>query len=1313
MQSAGARLRTLLRLVAAVALVIWFAFASTVIVLRYWVLPDIGQYRGQLEALISRTVGLPVKIGQLEAGWAGLRPELILGEVQVANPRGETVLAFTRVEAVLGWTTSLLFLEPRLHRLAIDAPVLHIERDAAGKIYVAGLPVTPADDRREPAADWVLRQRHVDIRNALVIWEDHQRAAPPLIVEHLDLRLDNLGPWHRFGLRGVPAAGMSGAIDVRGDLRGDSLGELSGWRGQLFGQAADVDLAVWKAWVDYPVALPQGRGGIRAWVDLERGWPAAATADFALADLQLRLGAELPMLDLQAASGRLQARREADGYWFAARELAVTPRDGPGMAPINGEFAWRPDAATAGGMRGTARFEHLDLAALDHFARSLPFDAGTRRLLADYAPRGRLRDLTASWRGTREALAEYRVNARFDELGWQAQGLIPGAVGMSGSLEASEREGLLVLRSGPSAVDLPAVFPESRLAFDALAASVQWQREQEGVEVVLRQASFSAPDAQGSASGRYHWSGSGPGALDLTARLERADARAVWRYMPHVVPAATREWLQTGLQGGVASDVELVLRGDLQRFPFAGEGPAREQFLVTGKLRDGELDYAPGWPRIAGIQGELRFAGAGMQITARKAQTLGAQLADVTAAIADFDAPGGTLLTIRGKASGPSPEFIRFLDESPVGEILGHFYRDMRIAGNGDLALGLEIPLDDVESTRVDGSYRFAANQLQVTPLLPPVEQLSGTLGFTHLGAQAPALNGVFLGAPLRVTVRSENRQVLVNASGAGRIELLRSTIDWPLLEDVSGSARWRADVSVRPGTRLEVAVTSDLQGVASRLPAPLAKPAAAVLPLRVVRSIPLDRPAGANDAADGLRIEVGSRLVAQLTGRFGDGAFSIARGGVALDTPLRVPERGWLLAARTPDLDVDAWRAFLARHRTGTGGADADAGNGLALPSLDIQADRLRVFGRDWRELRLAAVPSGGGLQGRIDARELAGDWQWQPEGRGRLLARLKHLHLQKAAGDSAPAPASAAGPAAGDDSLPDLDVVADDAAYGAMRFGHLELQARNVGREWQIQRLAFENPEGRGTAKGVWRTGGASEDGAGARTELDFDVRATDVGGLLERFGYADAVRRGAATATGRLGWAGSPTAPDIPSLSGQIGLVASKGQFNKLEPGIGKLVGLFSLQALPRRVTLDFRDVFSDGFAFDSIDGRFAVNSGVLHTDELRIDGPAAKVLMSGDVDLRTETQNLRVAILPELGSTVALGAVVLANPVAGVATLLAQKLLRDPLNKAFAVEYQITGGWNDPRVDKVGQVVIPGRTPDNAKTAPTPPPLPAAR
>jgi len=1308
MQKTARRLRGLLRLAGWTLLGVWFVFAATVLVLRYWVLPDAARYRPDLEAVVSKAIGLPVRIGGLQAGWAGLRPELTLTDVQVANRKGQTVLAFVQVDAVLAWTTSLFSFEPRLYRLVLDSPALHIERLPDGQILVAGIPIAEDTNREGSAADWVLQQHQVLIRNALVVWEDHQRAAPALNLERLNLRLENFGPWHRFGLTGTPPSQLAGPLDLRGDLRGRSLKDRGGWKGELFLQADQVDLAGWRSWFDYPVELPRGHGGLRAWVDVEAGQPVGATADLALGDLQLRLAPGLPMIELERLQGRLQARHDSKGYALASRGLNLATRDGIAVPSTNADLAWsvQGDGRTSG--QGTV--STLDLAVFSRLAALLPLDAATRQLLVDYAPEGRLDDARVTWLGSAERLDEYALKTRFDQFGVRAQGAFPGVAGLTGNIEADEKSGLLILRSGPSALELPAVFPEPRLAFDSLAATARWKRHDGQLEAELQQASFAGADAMGSAAGRYRWTGQGPGEIDLTARLERAEGPAVWRYMPHVVGAETREWLRRGIVAGVASDVQLTLKGDLARFPFAtpatpaGKGAAPRggrarpegQFLVTAKLTDGILDYVPGWPRIEGIDGELRFERAGMTVRAKSARLLGAGLSAVHAEIRDF-AAADPLLNVKGAANGPTSEFLRYLDQTPLGEVLGHFYSDMRVQGDGRLDLQLDIPLAHAADAKVRGEYQFHANQIQPLTWLPPVQQVSGKLTFTEGGAEAREIGGQFMAAPLKLAVKTlAGHQVVVDMQGGATIPLLRRQFDWRLFDHLSGATSWRAELRVRPGERVDFGLDSGLQGVTSSLPEPFNKSAGTTTPLRVAYSMPLGAAEGDRQPEE-LRVAFGSAVNAQLFGRFRGAGSDIQRGAVAIGEALALPERGWQVGIASESFNLDFWRGLLPARP-----AAAGSGASLPLPRLQLRANRLQAGGREWHGVNFSGQPVSDGLQGSIEAQEMAGSFQWRESGPGRLQARLRYLQL--------PAETSGKGSAGADEAtqqLPDLDVQAEQASIGNRRLGRLELQAGNSGPQWRIQRLQISNPDGEINATGHWQPGG------NPRTSLDFKVAAHNLGGFLDRLGYPDTIRRGSATLEGKLSWAGAPNAFQVPSLAGEMELQAARGQFNKLEPGFGKLLGLLSLQNLPRRVTLDFRDVFSEGFAFDDIEGHLTVASGVLHTEELKVEGPAAKVLMRGDVDLKSETQNLRVAVLPEIGSTVALGAVMLANPVAGVATYLAQKLLRDPLNKAFAFEYQVTGSWVEPKVEKVGQLMSPGRgrEPAPGKPGGAPAPSPA--
>ncbi len=324
-----------------------------------------------------------------------------------------------------------------------------------------------------------------------------------------------------------------------------------------------------------------------------------------------------------------------------------------------------------------------------------------------------------------------------------------------------------------------------------------------------------------------------------------------------------------------------------------------------------------------------------------------------------------------------------------------------------------------------------------------------------------------------------------------------------------------------------------------------------------------------------------------------------------------------------------------------------------------------------------------------RLEGPDIAGDLTWtgdaHGESAGRLSANLSMLSLHPLPPVTS-ASASTAMPAVNSDpqdKLPALDVNAERFELRDMKLGKLSLHSETQAGQWHLSELRIESPDGVITGEGSSRT----LPSGGDQTDIALDISSDNVGGFLGRVGYPGALRKGKATLKGKLSWNAPPTTIDYPSLSGELRLDATDGQFNKLEPGAGRLLGILSLQSLPRRITLDFRDVFSDGFAFDSIRGDLHIEQGVMHTDNLEVRGPAARVFMKGSTDIVHETHALRVTVQPSLSDGIALGVTVL-NPVVGVATYVAQKILRDPFEKIFSFDYTVTGSWNDPKVEKDG-------------------------
>jgi uncharacterized protein YhdP len=230
------------------------------------------------------------------------------------------------------------------------------------------------------------------------------------------------------------------------------------------------------------------------------------------------------------------------------------------------------------------------------------------------------------------------------------------------------------------------------------------------------------------------------------------------------------------------------------------------------------------------------------------------------------------------------------------------------------------------------------------------------------------------------------------------------------------------------------------------------------------------------------------------------------------------------------------------------------------------------------------------------------------------------------------------------------------------------------------------------------------SAEGGQQRKTEMNFKLDISDAGALLTRLGTPNALRGGTGQLEGSVNWQGSPLALHYPSMSGQLAVKMGRGQFLKADAGAAKLLGVLSLQALPRRLLLDFRDVFSEGFAFDSVRGDVTIAQGIAYTRNLQIKGVNALVQLDGSADIAKETQKLRVVILPELDAgTASLVAGIAVNPVVGLTAFLAQLFLQNPLMKANTQEFLIDGSWADPRVTKINSTGD-GKNPPAGTTPP---------
>ena len=770
------------------------------------------------------------------------------------------------------------------------------------------------------------------------------------------------------------------------------------------------------------------------------------------------------------------------------------------------------------------------------------------------------------------------------------------------------------------------------------------------------------------------------------------------------------------------------------------------------------------WPPFTSASGEIVVDRSTLDIRAARAQVGDVEWSGVQGRIADLGSRAR--LDIEGTARGPLADMLRFVDVTPVGRWTGKALAAASATGAAELKLALNVPLSRPADSIVKGSLALAGNDVRMSADTPLLAAAKGRVefsqrGFTVSGASARTLGGevAFEGGSSAGLSGGDSQRF----SGRGTVtaEALRQAPELGtiarLAQAASGQTSYRATLAFVAG-RPQINVASNLVGLAIDLPAPLAKAAATPLSLRV-RTGPEDGTVVPADSAatfrEALQVDLGGALQAHFLREVSGDSARVVRGAIRVAEPraigdraveptpldpieaLTLPATGVAANVNLKRLDVEAWQATLARlqgeaTRGGAGAAtgapaaatgpaplvfDGAGGAGYVPDAIALRIGDLVVNSR-----RLTNVTAGLSQQAElwranVGADELEGYLEYRPArrgaagvGAGRVFARLTRMSLPKGEVERVESLLDAQ-PA----TIPALDIVVDDFELRGRRLGRLEIEAtnraasnRDGAREWQLGKLNLTMPEAQLVATGSWGDAGAGA-GAPRRAAMNFKLALGDSGALLERLGMGRVVRGGKGSLTGEVAWPGSPFSPDYAKMTGQVKVAIESGQFLKAGPGAARLLSVLSLQSLPRRLALDFRDLFAEGFAFDSVDGDVKIGQGLASTNNLRMRGAAAVVLMEGTTDLERETEDLRVVVVPEINAGTASLAVAVINPAIGLGTFLAQYFLKKPLTAASTREFRVTGPWDDPKVERVERSSLGETAADSTPPADPAPPV----
>lgn len=1373
------------------AVACWGLFAMAWIVLYGVIVPRIGDFRPELEIQASKALGVPVRIGAVVATSSGLIPSFELKDVALLDPQGREALRLPRILAAIS-TSSLLHLG--FEQLYIDQPELEIRRSADGKIFVAGLDFSKPDSASSDGLDWFFSQPEFVIRNGTVRWVDEQPNGalgipPPLALTQVDFVSRNPFNKHLLRLDATPPPEWGNRLSLRGvftqSLLSPDKGKWRDWTGQVYADFSKVDVSQLSRYVKFSSQFGRGVGALRVWTTLTKGAWASSTADVALAQVDATLGSGLESLALQSMSGRLFGRQIKQGFEFSTQNLQFQTRDGLRWPGGNVFFSQTETTGKAPNLvegKGEFRADKLDLATISLIANRLPLGAATHAKLVSYAPQGVIQAITATWRGNLDAPTDLTAKGQVTGLQFASQHSTAklgegvniheelGRPGLRGAnldfdMNLAGGKAKVVIENG--AVDVPGLFEETVVPVVLLSADVQWSvTPQKGgvgnmgnmggttsgganagedkIEVKVSNLLLNNADAQGTAQLTWRTSDPAtalskrrfPGELDLQAKLTRADASRVWRYLPTGIPKSARDYVRDSIVQGSSDNVDFKIKGDLSEIP--SKNPKLGEFRIAAKINNARVTYVPRklqvatdvpWPELQKVNGGLLIDRSSLTVKASSVEVAGMPNVAISQANVVIPDLTSTVVSVNTQGKGPLAEMLGFVNTSPVKQMMGDALSRSTINGSGEYKVELSLPIADINRSRVTGAVTFLGNDVQITPTTPLLAQAKGMVGFSEKGFSIQNATAQLLGGNIRFdggsTPATANAAsaVLIRGQGVVSAQGLQQAADLSFIPNLAkhatGNAPYSAELRFRHG-QSELMVQSTLVGMGLNLPAPMNKSAQSSWPLRydnslLEKSLQPERD-GQVRLKDQVHITLDKLAEIKLTRDVQGTEARVIQGGISvgLEAGESLPEPASGVAANinVAYMDVDQWSDVLtsmtessaSTPRAGVRTNAKTAADDYIPNTVALRAKELIVQGRKFENIVIGGSHDGSTWRANMDARQLSGYVEYRKSnpaaGSGRVYARLARLAVGEAQAkevekllDEQPT------------SIPALDLVVEDFELKGRKFGRIEVDAINQavgggrgfagGREWRLNRFNVTTPEAKFSANGQWVDVAAAAGDPITRTaaerrttNMDFKLDIADSGQLLNRFGLKDVIFGGKGKLEGRIMWRGSPLSMNYPSMTGQFNVNIEKGQFLKVDPGVGKLLSVLSMQSIMRRLTFDFRDVFSDGFAFDFVRGDVAIDRGIASTNNFQMSGVNAVVLIDGKSDVAKETQDLRVLIAPEVNAGVASLLVATAiNPAIGLGTFLAQLFLRQPLIEAATKEMQVKGTWSDPLIAEV--------------------------
>ena len=1233
----------------------------------FFVQTNLDEFKDKLIQEISQQFEKKVEIESIEAYWRVTSPSITLNNLSIYNSALKKSFDLKKIRIDISWL-SLLKWKPVLDEIILYEPILDIEKLKKNEYSIGGISIKTS--KNSSAANWLLNQDEIIIINGKIKWSDRTRNAPPLIIEKISATYEsavNLSYLNRsnFNINGELPNLNNQKININGYFDSFSIEKIKSSTGQLTLSAAKVDINKFKPWVDYPTEIISATGDIDIRVDFSDGRINQVDSQLDVRNFVTKIiESNEEALTLKSFKGQISYLLKKDLKTIIISKFNVATDNGINVE--QGDLTLSINTIEKKLNKISLKLNRINLRSAHDLIKHLPYTEYFQSMIQEVSPSGQLKDLKLEWEVSNNYSPELILKSKLLNVSVNPYQNYPGIKNLTGVVDIKKSKGTVKSVSKELTIIKKDIFRQP-ITFSQFSGLIEWKDNLFNLKNIV----IKNKDIDSLINGSYKHKESQSGIMDIEIKLPSIDIHNLKKYYPLQLGEKTLHWLDTSLLSGQAKNTTIILKGNTQDFPFVdNENKAdfdKGIFTIESTIAESFIEYGAGWPELNNFDFKINVRNNEIKFKSVQGDILNNNIVEMIGNISPFNTKE-PIMNINLTLDSPIPKIINAINKSPIRKVMKGFIDEMQGEGPGQLNVKLNVPLKDEDNITFNGSYEFKNSYLINDDLgMPKINNIFGYLKFDENNVTISDAKANLSGSPISIGLNNIGDTTQVNIDGIINQEFVLSTLGNNWANKVVGEARWNGEIKLEDKAT-SIKIESDLKGIEVNLPPPFNKEENDLTTLLLTSE-------QINSNQKMISLELGTYASAKLIRENNyAGVFGIKSGVININSvPTEIPDEGVFLFAELNKVNLELFNSLFDNLNSKP-----------LITNANIDIQELDIYGYKILNSNIKYLPINNNSSIQILSNDVIGNILWNKTD-NTLKAGFEKLHLKT----------SDALIDNGSEFIfsnpPKINIKAKSLMLDENSYGDLSLIAIKKDKAWNIQNFKIINADHTVNGTGLW-----IDEGLNPNTSINFTWNIYNIQKTFDQLSYPELIKNGEANVIGMLSWSNSPFDFNKASLKGNFSLTATDGVVLEAKPGVARLFGLLTLQNLPRRLTLDFSDIFSKGFIFDRINAGVIVNNGILKTNRFSMEGPAAEVSIKGETNIIEETQNIHVIVNPRISDSLSLLSLA-GGPLVGAAAFIAQKILKDPLNKIMSDEYQIIGTWDDPeeietpRAERFGKMI----------------------